>query len=54
MIVVGELINSSRKKVAESIDNRDAEAIAEYALLQAQHGANYIDVNAGTFLKNEK
>jgi cobalamin-dependent methionine synthase I len=48
MIIVGERINGSAKRVGEAIVARDAEFIAERARLQAEAGADYIDVNAGT------
>ena len=53
MIIIGELINASRKKIKEAIENRDAKAIAEVARQQDLAGADYIDVNAGTFVGQE-
>jgi 5-methyltetrahydrofolate--homocysteine methyltransferase len=53
MIIVGELINSSRKTVAQAIRGGDGEAIKELARAQAERGADYIDVNAGTFVGEE-
>lgn len=53
MIIVGEKINTSRKSVAEAAENRDAKFIIRTAREQAQAGANYIDVNAGTFVDRE-
>ncbi|MEA1933517.1 MAG: dihydropteroate synthase [Thermodesulfobacteriota bacterium] len=53
MIIVGEKINTSRKRIAEAVEKRDADAITEVARQQAEAGANYIDVNAGTFLEQE-
>ena len=50
MIIVGEKINTSRKKIAEAVEQRDAEFIVQVAQEQADAGAHYIDVNAGTFL----
>jgi len=49
MIIVGELINSTRKPVASAIENRDAETIRKLARDQADQQAGYIDVNAGAF-----
>lgn len=49
MIIVGELINSSRKPVAAAIEAGDAEFIRKLARDQAEQGADYIDVNAGAF-----
>ena len=54
MIVVGELINASRKAVAEAILNQDAQAIQKLAKDQEAAGADYIDVNAGIFVDEEE
>ena len=53
MIIVGEKINTSRKRIAEAVENRDAGYIIEVARAQADAGAGYIDVNAGTFVDRE-
>jgi cobalamin-dependent methionine synthase I len=53
MIIVGELINASRKAITDSIKNRDVEAIQSVARQQHEAGAHYIDVNAGIFLGEE-
>jgi 5-methyltetrahydrofolate--homocysteine methyltransferase len=53
MVIVGELINASRKPVAAAIENRDAVAIRQIAADQAEAGADYIDVNAGIFVGKE-
>lgn len=53
MIIVGELINASRKKIASAIENKDTEVIQTIAKDQHEHGANYIDVNAGVFVGKE-
>lgn len=53
MIIVGELINASRKNIAAAIENKDAAAIQTIARDQHAHGADYIDVNAGVFVKKE-
>jgi len=53
MIIVGELINASRKKIASAIENQDTAAIQAIAKDQHEHGANYIDVNAGVFVGKE-
>ena len=47
MLVIGELINSSRKAIAQAIEQRDKNYIRDLALRQAAAGADYIDVNAG-------
>lgn len=48
MIVVGERINGTAKRVREAVVGRNRDFIAEQAKLQADAGADYIDVNAGT------
>jgi 5-methyltetrahydrofolate--homocysteine methyltransferase len=53
MIVVGEKINTTRKRIGEAVERRDAESIVEVAREQAEAGADYIDVNAGTFPDRE-
>ena len=53
MIIVGEKINTSRKSIAEAVEKRDAAFITKVAQNQAEAGAHYIDVNAGTFLDQE-
>lgn len=47
MIIVGELINMTRKAVGQAWKDRDEEAIALLAQRQAEAGADYIDVNSG-------
>lgn len=47
MIIVGELINMTRKPVEQAWKDRDEEAIATLARDQAEAGADYIDVNSG-------
>jgi len=53
MIIVGELINASRKAIGTAIENQDAEAIKGIAQAQHENGAHYIDVNAGIFIGEE-
>ena len=53
MIVVGELINASRKKMGEAIRTKDAGYIGKIAQEQRDAGADYIDVNAGIFVEEE-
>jgi len=53
MIIVGEKINTSRRSIAEAVEKRDASYITKVAREQAEAGAHYIDVNAGTFLEQE-
>ena len=53
MIIIGERINSSREQIAQAILSNDAGFIQEEAKAQAKAGANYIDVNAGSFVGEE-
>jgi 5-methyltetrahydrofolate--homocysteine methyltransferase len=53
MLIIGEKINSSIKKVAAAIEARDADYIRKLALDQIEAGADMIDVNAGTFVDDE-
>jgi len=53
MLIVGELINASRKPVALAIKEKDADFIERLADDQYANGADYIDVNAGIFVEKE-
>jgi len=53
MLVVGEKINTSRKEVKEAVNKGDAGFIRTLARRQVDAGADYIDVNCGTFIHNE-
>ena len=53
MLIVGELINASRKVIAEAIEQQDTAAIQKVAADQHENGADYIDVNAGVFVGQE-
>jgi len=53
MLIIGERINASRKPIAQAISSRDAAFIQNEAKIQATAGADYIDVNAGTFVGEE-
>jgi 5-methyltetrahydrofolate--homocysteine methyltransferase len=53
MIIIGELINSTRKAIADAIKAGDRAAIQKIAKDQAEAGAHYIDVNAGSFQDRE-
>ena len=53
MIIIGELINASRKTIKAAIEAQDAGAIQKVARDQADAGADYIDVNAGVFVGQE-
>lgn len=45
MMVIGELINSSRKAIARAIEQKDKAYLQDLARRQAEAGAQYIDVN---------
>lgn len=53
MLIVGERINSSNKRIALAIEKRDAGFIQREARSQVDAGAHLVDVNAGTFLEQE-
>ncbi len=53
MIIIGELINASRKVIGEAIEAGDGAVIRKTAADQLQAGAHYIDVNAGIFMGKE-
>lgn len=48
MKIIGEKINGTRKRVKEAVLNRDAAYIQKLAGDQAEAGATWIDLNAGT------
>lgn len=52
-LIVGELINTSRKAIKPAVENKDAEFIKDLAQKQVDAGANYVDVNCGTMVFNE-
>jgi cobalamin-dependent methionine synthase I len=47
MLIIGELINCTRKKVGEAAQKRDAEFFKDLARKQASAGAHMLDVNGG-------
>ena len=49
MLIIGERINSSRKRIAPAVESKDADFIIGEAGMQLEAGADYVDVNAGTF-----
>ena len=53
MIIIGELINASRKAIKAAIEAQDVSAVQKVAGDQAGAGADYIDVNAGIFVGKE-
>lgn len=48
MIIIGELINGTRKRIKEAIANKDAGYIGNLARKQDKAGAAFIDCNPGT------
>ncbi len=53
MIIVAEKINTSRKRIEEAVSTHDTTFIVQVAREQAEAGAHFIDVNAGTFVEQE-
>lgn len=53
MIIIGELINASRKAIGTAIEAQDTGTIGQVARNQSAAGAHYIDVNAGVFVGQE-
>ena len=53
MLIIGELINTSRKLIKEAVARQDEEYIRKIAAEQVSAGANYVDVNCGTMVANE-
>ena len=54
MLIIAERINASRKTIVQAIAAADRPFIQEEAKSQTLAGAQYIDVNAGTFIGEEK
>ncbi len=53
LTIIGERVNASRKSIARAIDAGDDEFIGEEARIQVEAGANFLDVNAGTYPDRE-
>jgi cobalamin-dependent methionine synthase I len=53
MIIIGEKINGTRQRVAQAIEERNAAFIQDLAIRQAEAGAAWLDVNAGTHRSRE-
>ncbi len=53
MIIIGEKINGTRKRVGNAIQDRDADFIRDLAVRQFQSGAAFIDINAGSLPERE-
>jgi 5-methyltetrahydrofolate--homocysteine methyltransferase len=54
MFIIGERINSTRKRVKEALANRDVQYVQNDARLQADAGAGAIDLNAAALVGQEK
>ncbi len=52
--VIGERINTSRKKVQAAVVDRDANYIINDVKMQQEAGADFIDVNAGARIGHEQ
>lgn len=53
MLIIAERINASRKYIAQAISSKNIDFIQNEAKTQEQAGADYIDVNTGTFIGEE-
>lgn len=53
MLIVGELINSSRKAIAQALEARDEAYLKELAKKQVEAGAHIVDVNCAIFMEKE-
>ncbi|ATW24857.1 methyltetrahydrofolate cobalamin methyltransferase [Candidatus Formimonas warabiya] len=54
LLIVGELINTSRKAIKEAVEARNASYIQQVAVEEAKAGADYIDINCGTVVFEEE
>lgn len=54
MLIVGERINTSRHTIAEAATALDTAFIVKEARDQLEAGADFLDVNAGTFAEKER
>lgn len=48
MLIIGELINSTRKAIAQAIEQKDKAYLQDLARQQVEAGANILDINAAT------
>ena len=53
MIIIGESLNATIKKVKEAVINRDVAFVQSLAREQVEKGANMLDVNAAVSGMNE-
>ncbi len=54
MLIIGERINTVKKKIALAVERRGAETIQEEAINQVKTGIDVLDVNVGSSLKESK
>lgn len=53
MIIIGERINSSRKRIKEAIGKKDIASLLQEAKKQISGGADFIDINCATSMEKE-
>lgn len=53
MIIVGERINGTSRRIREAVEGRNADLIQTEGRLQAEAGAHYLDANTGTHPERE-
>jgi cobalamin-dependent methionine synthase I len=53
MIIIGEKINGTRKRVENAIVERNSDFIKDLALKQVKAGTHYLNINAGTAPEKE-
>jgi 5-methyltetrahydrofolate--homocysteine methyltransferase len=53
LLIIGELLNSSRPAIRALLEAKNTAALQEIALAQEAAGARYLDVNCGVFIEDE-
>ena len=53
MLIIGELLNSTRKAVKEALEAKDEATIRRLAREQVEAGADILDVNTATSMEKE-
>lgn len=53
MLIISEVLNSTRREVREALDHRDEATICRLAREQVEAGADIVDVNTATSMKRE-
>lgn len=54
MLIIGELINSSRKDIRENMQSQNLDYFLDIARKQSEAGADYIDVNCSALMEKEQ